>query len=311
MVSALLVVFGIGGLAVAGALLATTVADTVYGRVRTTRTLRAIREGAASPATVTSRLEAPLTTRLAGPAVKRLSGLGLRLLPDDAAATFRRRIASAGSPQGWTVDRVIAGKLIGLGLGWLVGLTVALAIGVRPVLALLVSVLVGIAGYFTPELVLYQLAYDRTERIRADLPDALDLLTISVDAGMPFDSALRQVAASTSGPLRGEFGRLVHETDFGLGRPAALRAFGERVGLAEARTLASALSQADTLGVPIAKVLRIQSTQLRQARSAKLEEQAQKLPVKIIFPLVLCILPALLVVVIGPAAIELTRSFRP
>ncbi len=311
MVSALLVVLGIGGLAVAGAMLATTVADSVYSRVRTARTLRAIREGPTATAAVTGPMETSLGTRVVGPAVKRLSRFGLRLLPDDAAATMHKRIAAAGTPRGWTVDRVIAAKLIGLGAGWLLGLTVALLIGVQPVLALLVSVLVGVAGYFIPEIVLYQRAYDRAESIRADLPDALDLLTISVDAGLPFDSALRQVAASTSGPLRGELGRLVQETDFGLGRPAALRAFGERVGLPEARSLASALSQADSLGVPIAKVLRIQSAQLRQARSAQVEEQAQKLPVKIIFPLVLCILPALLVVVIGPAAIELTRSLRP
>lgn len=303
----LLGVLGVLGLAAAAALGSSLVYDSVTARQRTSRTLEAIRTGR-SGAAATSELETPLTERVTRPVVRRLSELALRVLPADRPAALQRRIAAAGSPHGWSVDRVVAANFAGLGLGWLLGLTVSLLVTSRLPLALAISLLVAAVGFLLPDVVLYQLAYDRAERISRDLPDALDLLTISVEAGQPFETALRQVTDSSSGPLRLELGRLLQEIDLGMGRTVALRAFGERTRVAEARSLATSLSQADTLGVPVAKVLRAQATQLRQSRSQRIEEQAQKLPVKIIFPLVICILPALLVVVIGPAAITLVRT---
>jgi tight adherence protein C len=302
-----LVVLGVIGLAVAGALGAAVAYDTVTDRQRTARTLESIRTGR-SGAPEAPEAASPLAERVTRPLAERFAQVALRVLPADRPVVLQRRIAAAGSPRGWTVDRVVAGKFLGLGLGWLLGLTVALLVTNRLALALAISLLAAAGGYLLPDVVLYQLGYDRAERISADLPDALDLLTISVEAGQPFETALRHVTQSSSGPLQLELGRLINEMDLGMGRTAALRAFGERTRVPEARSLAMSLTQADTLGVPIAKVLRAQATQLRQSRSQRIEEQAQKLPVKIIFPLVLCILPALLVVVIGPAAVTLIRT---
>jgi tight adherence protein C len=307
MIRGLILALAISGLALAAVLFAAVVYDMVTARRRTARTLERIRAGARSP-TPSEEFASPLLQRLGPAIVGRIARLGLRLLPEDQPVLLQRRIAAAGSPGGWSVDRVIAAKFLGLGVGWLVGLVVSLLLTSRPALALGISLLVAVAAYLLPDVILYQLAYNRAERISADLPDMLDLLTISVEAGQPFETALQQVADSSSGPLRLELGRLLHEMDLGMGRTSALRAFGDRARVPEARSLAIALAQADTLGVPIANVLRSQASQLRQGRSQRIEEQAQKMPVKIIFPLVLCILPALLTVVAGPAVVTLIRT---
>jgi len=145
--------------------------------------------------------------------------------------------------------------------------------------------------------------------MRKDLPDALDLLTISVESGMAFDSAVSQVARNTRGPLADEFFRVLQEMQIGLSRSDAIRAMGERTDIAELKTFASAMVQADTLGIPIANVLRVQATEMRVKRSQRAEEMAQKVPVKILFPLIFCILPVLFIIIIGPAAITIFQSF--
>jgi tight adherence protein C len=159
-------------------------------------------------------------------------------------------------------------------------------------------------GYLTPDLALYQSAYNRNERIRRDLPDSMDLLTISVEAGLPFDSALSQVARNTRGPLAEELFRVLQEMQIGLGRIDALRAVAERTNVPELRGFVTAMVQAEAFGIPIANVLRVQAKELRVKRSQRAEELAQKVPVKILFPLIFCIMPALFIVVMGPAAIS-------
>jgi len=166
-----------------------------------------------------------------------------------------------------------------------------------------VAILLTPLGYFLPDIVLYQVAYNRNERIRRDLPDSMDLLTISVEAGLPFDSALSQVARNTRGPLADELFRVLQEMQIGLGRIEALRALADRTNVAELRGFVTAMVQADQFGIPIASVLRVQSRDLRIKRTQRAEEQAQTVPIKILFPLLFCIMPSLIIVVIGPAAI--------
>jgi tight adherence protein C len=156
---------------------------------------------------------------------------------------------------------------------------------------------------------LYQKGYDRTEKMQRALPDALDLLTISVEAGLGFDSALAQVARNTEGPLAHELARVLQEMQIGLGRTNALRALAERSTLSDLRGFASAMVQADTLGIPVGQVLRVQSEEMRVKRRQRAEEKAQKVPVKILLPLMACILPCLFIVVVGPAAIGLMGVF--
>ena len=165
-----------------------------------------------------------------------------------------------------------------------------------------------VAGFYSPEMVLYQKAYNRADRMRKELPDALDLLTISVEAGLAFDAAMAQVARQTEGPLAEEFFRVLQEMQIGMGRMDALRALGERTNLAELRSFVTAMVQADQFGIPIANVLRVQAREQRIKRSQRAEEQAQKVPVKILFPLIFCILPTLFVVVIGPAALQIYHA---
>jgi tight adherence protein C len=189
--------------------------------------------------------------------------------------------------------------------GLLFGLLLSLSFG------LIAMLVVGgaAAGYFAPNMYLYQKGCDRTDSMRRALPDALDLLTISVEAGLGFDSALSQVARNTEGPLANEFARVLQEMQIGLGRAQALRALGERTTLTELRSFASAMVQADSFGIPVADVLRVQSSEIRLKRRQRAEELAQKIPVKILMPLMSCILPCLFIVVIGPAVISVAGMF--
>ena len=133
------------------------------------------------------------------------------------------------------------------------------------------------------------------QQLRRELPDALDLMTISVEAGLSFDAALAQVARNTTGPMAEEFFRVLQEMQIGWGRAEAMRALSDRTDLPELRAFVLAMIQADAFGIPVANVLRIQADEMRVKRSQRAEEAAQKVPVKILFPLIFCIMPALFV----------------
>jgi tight adherence protein C len=144
--------------------------------------------------------------------------------------------------------------------------------------------------------------------MRRELPDALDLLTISVESGLSFDGGLAQVARNAEGPLAGEFFRVLQEMQIGVGRTAAIRAMGERTDLTDLKQFAAAMVQADAFGIPIANVLRVQAREMRIKRSQRAEEQAQKVPVKILFPLIFCIFPMLMVVILGPSVVTIAKT---
>jgi tight adherence protein C len=179
--------------------------------------------------------------------------------------------------------------------------------GLLPTLG--VVMLLAVAGYMAPNMYLYQLGYDRTHKMERALPDALDLLTISVESGLGFDAALSQVARNTDGPLAQELARVLQEMQIGMGRGAALRAFADRTHVADVRGFVGAMVQADALGIPMAQVLRVQSREIRAKRRQKAEEQAQKVAIKILIPLIFCILPCLFMAVLGPAGITIFESF--
>ena len=168
---------------------------------------------------------------------------------------------------------------------------------------------ITLAGFFAPSMYLYQKAYDRKNRIQRELPDAIDLLTISVESGLGFDAALQQVAYNTEGPLADEFSRVLREMQIGSGRGEAMRALSERTNVVELRSFVSSMVQADAFGIPIANVLRVQSSEMRVKRRQRAEEKAQQVPVKMTIPLIFCILPCLFIAVMGPAAIHMMDSF--
>jgi tight adherence protein C len=302
-------VIGLVAIFVALTLALLTLGTATSQRRQVGRSLAAVNALHAAPSAFQQELNKPFAERILDPGMARLSRLGRRLTREDQLSRIRHRLELAGNPPQWDVDRVIALKLLGLVAGLLVGvaLPVLLHAGALPLIG--IAAVCGIGGYFAPNMLIYQLGYDRTEQVRRDLPDALDLLTISVEAGLAFDAGLSQVARNTTGPLAEEFFRVLQEMQIGLGRAEAMRSLGERTDVPELRAFVTSMVQADAFGIPIAQVLRVQARELRIKRTQRAEELAQKVPVKILFPLIFCILPALFVVIIGPAAIQIFHSF--
>jgi tight adherence protein C len=255
-------------------------------------------------------LEVPFAERIIGPLAERFVGAGHRLTPDDRLDRIRNRLDLAGNPPRWDVDRVLGLKALGLVVGTLAGIAVPPLFGAG-VRGIVLSVLaLAVLGWFGPTMWVYQIGYDRTEQMRRELPDALDLLTISVEAGLAFDAALAQVARSSDGPLAKELFRVLQEMQIGTGRMDALRALADRTDVDELRIFVAAMVQADTFGIPISNVLRVQSKEMRVKRSQRAEEKAQQVPVKILFPLIFCIMPSLFIVVMGPAGIKIFEQFK-
>lgn len=262
----------------------------------------------AAPKALQEDLDPGFRRRVIEPALDRLVHLGRKLTPADHSERIRRKLDAAGNPEGMTIDRITSLKVVGLASGLGVGLLVSLGLGLSVLPLLGIALMCTFVGYMAPNLYLYQKAYDRAEKMRRALPDSLDLLTISVEAGLGFDAALSHVAKSTDGPLSEELSRVLQEMQIGLGRAAALRALGERTNLSDMRGFVSAMVQADAFGIPIGQVLRVQSSEIRVKRRQRAEELAQKVPVKILPPLIFCILPCLFIAVMGPAALTLMQA---
>lgn len=273
-----------------------------------TRSLAVLEAMTQAPKELTQELDRSFADRVLQPLQQRALGIGRRITGADTADRIRRKLDLAGNPPGWTVDRVVSGKVLGAVVGLVFGFVFSLML---PSLMIKLVVILGITvvGFFSPNLYLYQRAHDRSARLQRDLPDAIDLLTISVESGLGFDAAVQQVARNTDGPLAEELSRVLREMQIGQSRSDALRAFGERTNVPDVKTFVSAMVQADTFGIPIAQVLRIQSSEMRVKRRQRAEEKAQQVPVKITIPLIFCILPTLFIAVMGPAVINILDSF--
>jgi tight adherence protein C len=235
-----------------------------------------------------------------------LPDMAVRLSPATARPSLQRRLDIAGNPQGWTPDRVLASKALGLVLFCSVGALLALR---HPSLLILTGGAGAAAGFFLPDVLLYNSGLRRQQRLAVSLPEGLDLLTICVEAGLGFDAALGQVARNLRGPLAAEFARVLQEMQIGKSRAEAMRAMAERSSVPELRAFVAALTQSAELGIPVANVLREQAKEMRVRRRQRAEEQAQKVPVKITFPLIGCLLPALFIIVLGAGIIEFAHSF--
>lgn len=245
--------------------------------------------------------------RAVQPLVERLARRARRLTPQGRLEALERRVLLAGAPAAWPMERVLAGKLLLGGAGFVFGLFRCLA-GFSPA-SILVLTSASALGYFGPDLALRNRAEKRQKQIGLELPDTLDQITISVEAGLGFEAAMARAGRSGKGPLAQELQRTLQDTQAGMSRLQALKRLVDRTDVAELRHFVLALLQADSYGVPIAQVLRVQSSELRVKRRQRAEERAMKLPVKVIFPLILCILPAMFIVIIGPAVIRIAGAF--
>ena len=251
----------------------------------------------------------PFRDRVLTPTWAKMLEIGQRMTPPERRTRLRTKLDLAGHPYGWNVDRVLALKTVFLIIGVAVGFFLPAFFGAwLPMLVILP--LFGLIGFYTPDIAVYQAAHNRNEQIQRDLADSMDLLTVSVEAGLAFDAALQQVARNTTGPLADELARVLKEMQIGTGRADALRGLAERTNVEDVQRFVGAMVQADKLGVPISRVLRVQAAEMRVKRSQRAEEKAQKVPVKILFPLMLCIMPALFVVVIGPAVINAMHNLN-
>jgi len=261
-----------------------------------------------APKELTKDLDKPFSERVLTPLLARMTRLGRRFTGADSSERIRHKLDLAGNPPGWTVDKVVAGKVLGSIVGTITGILAAFIFFSSTGSRVLVVVAGLVIGFFGPSLWLYQQAYDRSKQLLRELPDAIDLLTISVESGLGFDAALQQVARNTQGPLADEFSRVLREMQIGQGRSDALRGLGDRTNIPDLRSFVSALVQADSFGIPIAQVLRVQSSEMRVKKRQRAEEKAQQVPVKITIPLIFCILPCLFIAVMGPAVISIMAN---
>jgi tight adherence protein C len=302
----ILFVLGIGLVLLAIVLIGSALSTSTQSGV--TRSLAVLEAMTHAPKELNQELEKSFGERVLAPLQARAVRLGRRVSGADTAERIRRKLDLAGNPAGWTVDRVLSGKVIGAVVGLVAGLVFQLMLG-GPAVRIVVVIAALMIGFFAPNLYLYQKAHERSERLQRDLPDAIDLLTISVESGLGFDAALQQVARNTDGPLAEELSRVMREMQIGQGRADALRAMGERTSVGDLRTFVGAMVQADSFGIPVAQVLRVQSAEMRVKRRQRAEEKAQQVPVKITIPLIFCILPTLFISVMGPAVLSIMDSF--
>jgi tight adherence protein C len=251
------------------------------------------------------RSELAASDRLVQPFFTSMRGLALRLSPSGTSSRLTRLLDLAGNPSGMTVERLLGFK----GAGLLVGGFLGLFFGGLSAKGLLYGGLGAAGAFLLPDLLVMNIGAKRQEVLRRGLADALDMLTVCVEAGQGFDGAILHVAKSVEGPVAGEFARVLAEIQIGKSRGDAFSSLATRTKVPEIRTFVTALVQADRLGLPIGSVLREQSVQMRLIRRQRAEEKAQKVPVKILFPMLLCIFPALFIVIIGPGAIQMINTF--
>ena len=243
--------------------------------------------------------------RLLLPMVKRLSNLAMRVSPQGSRLTLARKLQAAGvsaSPQAFLAMKsavaiacVVAGVVMtftGNPMGFVYGL------------------IMGVLMFRMPDIYLSRRQSARRDEMARSLPDTLDLLTVSVEAGLGFDSAVMKVTEKMKGPLVDEFAVMAHEMRVGESRRQSLRNMGDRVGSPEVASFCRSIIQADELGTSLGRTLRVQAIDMRIRRQLAAEEKAMKAPVKMLFPTVLFIFPAMFIVILGPAFLALMESFK-
>jgi tight adherence protein C len=236
-----------------------------------------------------------------------LAQLGQRLTPKGYPAWLDKLLARAGRPAAMPLERLLVVKP---GLALVAGLLGIMLILKTPTgTTFLLALFVTVLAYFVPDLLLHSQGAKRQEAIELELPSTLDQMLISVEAGLGFESAMARAGQNGKGPLAAELLRTLQDMQVGRSRREAYLAMGQRTGAADLRSFVRAVVQADVYGIAIAGVLRTQAKQMRIKRRQRAEEKAMKLPIKVLFPLMLCILPVLFIVILGPAVINIIAAF--
>jgi tight adherence protein C len=251
----------------------------------------------------------PARERAIAPVMNGLVSTGRRVFPTDYVARTRKKFVAIGSYDPVSVDRFLAVRIACLVIIPVGLILIFFVFNMTGLVALVAAVLVVLIALMGPEAWLNRKVDERKAEIQRSLPDILDLLVISVEAGLGFEQALDRTVAAVPGALSQEFSRMLGETRAGATRSDAMRALEARVDVAEVRSFVLAILQADTFGVSIGRVLRAQAEEMRIKRRQLAQERAQKAPVKMLIPMVFCIFPALFVIVLGPAMINIYKRF--
>lgn len=256
------------------------------------------------------RLVDPALRRIAAPIVAWATRVGRASTPGGYVERLHHKLILAGRSTPAALDRFLALQVLSLASGLVMALVVASVVPVEGTLRWVILGLVVLTSALGPRAALDRAARRRQRAVRRSLSNVVDLLAVSVEAGFGLDQALDRVTADATGPLADELRRLQGDMRAGASRAAAMRALLERTDVLELRLFVSAVLQTEVLGVPISPVLRAQSAEMRVRRRQLAQGEAQKAPVKMLFPMVFCIFPALFVVVLGPAAINIGEAFR-
>jgi tight adherence protein C len=251
-------------------------------------------------------LQGSLRTRAVLPAMEHAARTVLRMNPKMTVETVQMRLMSAGIARRVTPMAFLAAKgfaaLAGIFFGIVVfGASKGLAMG------LAMGAAAGAVGFIAPDFVLNKKIRARQERLSQDLPDALDLLAVSVEAGLGFDAAVVKITEQVEGPLGEEFALTLNEMRIGESRQDALKKLADRTGIPEIAAFARAIVQADQFGISLGRILRVQAVDTRHRRQIAAEEKAMKAPVKMLFPTVIFIFPSMFIVILGPAFLNISK----
>ena len=296
----------LGAFCLAGALFLVGEAATLPARERRTSVRRAATYGKVRA--VLGPRQLPFSDRILAPMGDRLARWTLRLHPKTTVEGVSSRLLAAGLGRKISPNTFLAFKSALAIAGILVGAVFGGA-AAGPGAVLFAAVALAGVGFIGPDLVVGHKARARKDRIRAELPDALDLMAVSVEAGMGFDGAISKLTEHMHGPLADEFALTLGEIRIGESRQDALKKLSERTGTPELSSFVRSIIQADQLGISLGRILRVQATDSRLKRQAAAEEKAMKAPIKMLFPTVLFIFPAMFLVILGPAFLNLSKLF--
>jgi len=247
--------------------------------------------------------------RIVGPMTQQIADITQKILPKADPNEIHARLMAAGLSRSMSPQMYLAlkGGLVTTAL--VVGILMAASGAMPPIMGMMIALGGGALCFSAPDFYINNRVRARRELMRSDLPNVLDLLCVSVEAGLGFDAAVSKLSERMEGPLVDEFGLVLHEMRIGESRSAALKSLSDRVDVPEVAQFCRAIIQADQLGIALSRILRVQSHDMRIRRQLSAEEKAMKAPVKMLFPTVVFIFPSMFVVALGPAAISLLTTF--
>jgi tight adherence protein C len=247
--------------------------------------------------------------RIVGPLTAKVAGVTQKFLPRTDPNVIANRLMAAGLARSMSPQMYLALKGGLVVVSVLLGVTVLFSGAVPPAMGMLIALGGSAIGYIAPDFFINTRTRARRDLMQMELPNVLDLLCVSVEAGLGFDAAVAKLSERMVGPLVEEFGLVLHEMRIGESRSEALKNMSERVDVREVSQFCRAIIQADQLGIALSRILRVQSHDMRVRRQLAAEEKAMKAPVKMLFPTVLFVFPSMFVVALGPAALNLMQTF--